>query len=237
MSTTTKTALIITAHADDHIACAGTLFKLQDQGHNLFEVLLTDSSEGRDFRNPTSGHDKQGNVATMRQTEFEQASVVLRTKEVIRMHQEDLNLQYSKELVFQSVEVIRRIRPSVGLIHAGFDWHPDHHQAYRIASEAFKMAATDIRPELGDHWRTPIVLAAENTLTIQPNVLVDITDYMPQKMKLWETYASQASPRDISFEQGIMSVRGYHMWKQGDAKAEAFHTDPTSPLILFESAS
>jgi LmbE family N-acetylglucosaminyl deacetylase len=234
MDTLKKTALIITAHADDHIACAGTLFKLQDQGHDLYEILLTDSSEGRDYRDPANGHTGHGDVATMRITEFDQATAVMGTKEVIRLHQEDLNLQYSKELVFQAVAVIRRLKPSVGLIHAGFDWHPDHHQAYRIASEAFKMAATDIKPELGDHWRTPIVLAAENTLTIQPNVLVDITDYMPQKMRLWEVYASQASPRDISFEQGIMSVRGYHMWKQGDPKAEAFHTDPTAPLILFE---
>ena len=229
-----QSVLIISAHADDHVAHAGTLFKLQERGFAIDEIILTNSSEGRDFRDPTNGHAKHGGVHQMRQNEFVRAIEFFGTREVVSLYQEDLALQYSKSLMFQVVEIVRRLKPRVGLIHAGFDWHPDHHQAFKISSQGFKFAATDIQPELGQHWRTPVVLATEGSLTIQPDVLIDVTDQYDKKMDLWRIYESQAAPREVAFEEAIMDVRGYQTWKNGLRKAEAFHSLPDMPIILFE---
>lgn len=225
-----KSVLVISAHADDHIACAGTLFKLRNQGYYLYEVVLTTSGEGRDYRKGRSGH----NTEKLRDKELGAASRFLGTQKLYRLGQEDFGLCYSKNLVLRVVEIVREVKPMVGVIHHQFDWHPDHQEAYKIGNQAFKMAATGIKPKLGEHWRTPIVLAAEGMLPIKPNVLVDITKYAPKKKQLWELYESQARPQALSFDESLMRVRGYHLRRAGSIMAEAFSTDLTSPIILFD---
>ncbi|NTV31289.1 hypothetical protein HGA91_04925 [candidate division WWE3 bacterium] len=225
-----KSVLVVTAHADDHIASAGTIFKLKDQGYEVYELIMTDSSEGRDYRHLNGSYD----VSQMREDEFSDASLFLGTKEIYRLGQEDLNLRYSKQLVFQTAHIIRQIRPTVGIIMNNFDWHSDHIASYRIASTAFKIAATGIRPELGDHHRTPMVLAVEGMIPIKPSILVDITNYYDKKIELFKIYESQASSKSLGFHEGLAKVRGYHVRRNGSLLAEAFSTDPTSPIILFD---
>lgn len=225
-----KNILVITAHADDHLACAGTLFKLKDKGYSTYELILTSSGEGRDFRKPRGNDD----LAKLRDSEFSAASKFLGTKQVFKLNQEDLNLQYSKELMLKVVEVIRQVKPQIGIVHNPFDWHPDHVAAAKIGSEAFKIAGTGIRPELGENWKTSIVLQAEGMLPIAPDVLIDITDYAPKKRKLFKIYESQASPKLVAFEEGLGSIRGYQLRRPGSFIAEAFTIDETAPIILFD---
>jgi LmbE family N-acetylglucosaminyl deacetylase len=225
-----KRVLLVTAHADDHTAAAGTVFKLCDQGYQVFELILTTSNEGRDFRNPDGKYD----VAQLRDAEFSEASKFLGTEKIWRFGQEDLNLQYSKQIVFEAVNVIREVRPNVGIIMNPFDWHPDHIAAYQIGSTAFKLAATGIKPELGEHHRTAMVLAVEGMLPIKPNVLVDITNYYRKKEELFKIYESQASSKTLGFQEGLAKVRGYHIRRVGSMMAEAFTMDETSPCILFD---
>ncbi|NCS32445.1 PIG-L family deacetylase [bacterium] len=229
----TPSVLVISAHADDHIACAGTLLKLKDMGYAINEIVLTTSEEGRDFRHPEGDY----NVAELRSQELSKASEFLGVSNTFMFGEEDLNLQYSKELVFRVVQIIRTLRPRVGIMHSSFDWHPDHRAAFAISSEAFKMAATGIQPEKGDQWRTPVVIAAEGMLPVQPNILVDVTAYAQKKLTLWKIYESQAKPKAINFEESLMQVRGYHVRRPGSFMAEAFTTDPTSPMLLFDDGT
>lgn len=223
-------AVVISAHADDHIACAGSLMKLQAAGAEIYEIILTNSSEGRDFRKPVEEYD----VAQLRQDEFSAASKFLGTKQIFQLQQEDLSLAYSKELMLKVAGIIRQIKPGVGFIHHAFDWHPDHRAAHQIGSEAFKWAASGVRPKLGQAWRTPVVLAAEGMLPIEPNVLIDVTDFVARKMELYHIYESQAQPKALNFEEGLMAVRGYHLRRPGSLMAESFSTDATSPIVLFD---
>ena len=41
--------LLITAHPDDEVLCAGTLFMLKSKGHRLHQVVLTNGELGQDF--------------------------------------------------------------------------------------------------------------------------------------------------------------------------------------------
>jgi len=225
-----KKLIIISAHADDHIASAGTLFKLKDKGFDLYEVVLTNSAEGRDYRKGTAKKD----VHKMRSVELSAASKFLGIKQTFKLEQEDLGLKYSKEIIFKVVPLIRKLQPTIGIVMHSFDWHPDHRETFNIGSEAFKWAATGVKPELGQAWRTPIVLAVEGMLPTQPNVLVDVTSYSSKKMELWKIYESQAHPQALNFAESMMSVRGYHLRRPGSVMAEGFSTDPTSPIILFD---
>lgn len=225
-----KNILVITAHADDHLACAGTLFKLKDKGYSIYELILTSSGEGRDYRKPKVGI----SVEKMRDTEFSAASKFLGTKQVFKLNQEDLNLQYSKELMLKVVQTIRVVKPEIGITHNPYDWHPDHVAAAKIAGEAFKIAGTGVWPELGENYRTPIVLQAEGMLPIVADVLVDITDYAAKKRELFALYESQANPKLVAFTEGLGSVRGYQLRRPESFVAEAYTTDATNPVILFD---
>lgn len=229
--------LVISAHADDHVSCAGTLFKLKKQGFKLFEVVLTDSSEGRDFKDAkdtTKNKKSNTEIARIRETELSKASEFLGIEKTFKIGQEDLGLTYSKKLVFEIVPIIRAIKPVVGIIMNSNDFHPDHRQTFSIGSEAFKWAGSGVQPELGPAYRTPIVLCSEGMIPIQANVLVDITEFAEQKAELLKIYASQASPKLINFDASMAAIRGYQLRREGSLAAEAFTTDPTSPAILFD---
>jgi len=227
-----KSVVVISAHSDDNMACAGTLMKLKAKGYELFEVVLTDSSEGRDFRNPNGKKGRE--VTEVRNSELDKAAKLIGISKVFNMGQADLGLLYSKELMLKIAGIIRKVRPSIGIIMNSNDWHPDHREVNKIGSEAFKWAGTNVRPELGEAWRTPVVLCSEGTIPVQVNVLVDVTKYAEEKMELWKIYASQASSTAINFDNSLMTVRGYQLRRKGSQMAEAFTTDPTSPAIMFD---
>lgn len=225
--------LVLSAHADDHIACAGTLFKLKDKGYKLYEVVFTDSSEGKDYRQNLIDQTTDA-TQQMRATELSAASKFLGMEKTFQLNLEDLGLTYSKNLVFEVVKIIRLVKPTIGIIMNSFDFHPDHRETYKIGSEAFKFAGTGVKPELGENYRTPIVLCGEGMIPVAANILVDITNYASKKMELYKIYESQANPKALNFEQSLMNIRGYQLRKVNSLAAEAYTTDPLSPAILFE---
>lgn len=229
-----NSVLVISAHADDHLASAGTLFKLKAKGFQLFEVIMTDSSEGRDYRDSAKARKSRKAISLMRDSELSEASKFLGIQKTIKLDQEDLGLTYSKKLVFEVVPIIRAIKPKIVIIMNSFDFHPDHRETYKIASEAFKWAGSGVKPELGDAFRTPIVLCVEGMMPIEPNILVDITEFADKKAQLLSIYASQSSPKMINFDVSLAAVRGYQLRRKGSLCAEAFSTDPFSPSILFD---
>ncbi len=231
---TKKSVLVISAHADDHTASAGTLFKLKDKGFELFEIVLTDSSEGRDYRDTSKKKKSNKLISQTRSVELTKASEFLGISKTYKLDQQDLDLNYSKKLIFEVIPIIREIKPTLGIIMNSNDFHPDHRETFKIASEAFKWAGSGVKPELGVAYRTPIVLCVEGMIPVQPNVLVDTTAYAEKKAKLLAIYSSQASPKLINFDASLAAVRGYQLRRAGSLYAEAFTTDPTSPSILFD---
>lgn len=228
-----KKILIISAHADDHVACAGTIFKLVDSGYIPYEIVLTNSGEGPDMRKVGKKQNPKM-VSDLRKSELSVASKFLGIKQTFFLDQEDLGLTYSKKLMIEVMSLIRKVKPTISIIMNSFDWHPDHREAYKIASEALKWAGSGIRPEMGKSWKTPIVLCAEGMIPAEVNVLVDITQYADKKIQLWKLYDSQATSKSVKFEEGLMQVRGYQLRKTNGFFAEGFTTDPVSPILLFE---
>jgi LmbE family N-acetylglucosaminyl deacetylase len=243
MTMNEKRVLVISAHADDDLMCAGTLFKLKDKGYELFEIVLTDSSEGQSY---TSGFKKASTEAIdnrqnalVREVELNAAAKFLGISKLYKFKEPDLGLMYSKELMLKVVQVVREVKPQIGIIMNQFDFHIDHREAAKIGSEAFKWAPTGVRPDLGEPAKVPVVLSAEGMLPVAANVLVDTSAYVDKKLELFQKYESQASPKAIKFDRSLGFVRGYQLRKPGAVdveklSAEAFTTDPTSPLILFE---
>lgn len=229
-----KKLLLISAHADDHIACAGTVFKLIDRGYTPYEIVLTNSQEGPDMRKAGISQSAD-NIKNIRKEELSKASKFLGIAKTFNMENDDLGLTYSKDLMIQVMAIIREVKPTIGFLMNSYDWHPDHREAFKIGSEAFKWAASGIRPELGQNWKTSMVLCGEGMIPVPANILVDITTYADKKMQLWKIYDSQATSKSVKYEEGLLQVRGYQQRKVDGFFAEAFTTDPLSPILLFEN--
>ena len=225
-----KNVLVITAHPDDHLSCAGTLFKLKSMGYQLYEVVLCDSRESGDVR----GLVKKEGMSKQRLGEHEKATKILGLAGFHQLGIEDLNLQYSKELLFRLVEIIRETKPEIGFCHTSNDYHHDHIEAAKLSYEAFRIAASGAAPYLGQRHKTRFVLCFEGLVPIDAQVLVDVSEFRSEKAKLMGAYESQLSEGAQRFDQGLAQVRAYQARKPGCSEAEAFETFTNLPLMLFE---
>lgn len=230
-----KNILIISSHADDHLSCAGTMMKLvEEQGMVPFEVVLTDSSKGQDFRAKKPAD--QAVVKLMRAKELSQASQFLGIRETLMLHQLDFGLECQPKLVFALTHVIRKLKPQIVFIHSEFDAHPDHREAFRLSLDALKLAAMGVENKnLGPSFRVPVVLCFESMLPDRIQILVDITKFKDKKEQLFKIYLSQMSPKSLAFERGLMAVRGYHLKKADGFLAEGFTFQNEFPILGFEN--
>ncbi len=229
-----KNILIISSHADDHISCAGTVFKLQEErGMVPFELVLTDSSRGQNFKSKKQKNRKS--VSEMRLKELSKASIFLGIKKTFFLREPDFGLQVKPEILFKVAKVIREVRPQIVFINGEFDAHPDHRAAFRIALDSIKLAAMGVDVEtLGPSFRVPVVLCVEQMLPDKVQVLVDITKFKEKKEQLLNIYASQFSPKSLAFENGMLAVRGYHLKKPDGFLAEGFTFQDEFPMLGLE---
>ncbi len=229
-----KNILAITAHPDDHVTFAGTIFKLKEQGYDYHELILTAGGEGGNYKNYNSKNNNS-KVTKIRDRELEKASIIMGTKKIYKFNLEDQNISYNKELMQKIVKVIREIRPDIGITMNLIDIHPDHIAAAQLAREAFRWSAKGTyHPEYGEGHRTPCVLFAEGNLPITPNILVDITEFYDKKYKLFKVYNSQASPMDLELLKSFAIIRGYHLRRKGSKYAESFSVEQNILPILFD---
>lgn len=234
MQPKSKNILIISSHADDHLSCAGTVFKLQkERGMVPFEIVLTDSGRGQDFR--VAEHQSYQRVRQLRLKELSVASKFLGIKEIFLFGQPDFGLQSTVDLVFATAKIIRQVRPEIVFMQSEGDVHPDHRASFRIGVDALKLAAFDMEAKtLGPSFRVPVVLCVDQELPGRIHLLVDISKYQDKKEKLMKVYESQMSPKALAFQRGLLSVRGYHLSNSHLLAAEGFSLSSEFPILGFD---
>ncbi len=224
-----KRLLIVSAHADDHIPCAGTAIKLRNAGYEVYEIVFTNSNMGGDQSKEDKDYINKPENEDLRTKEYKAAAKFLGVKKTHFMHQQDLGLEFTHKLMLETARIIGEIKPEIALIPPAEDWHIDHRTAHQIAREAFKWANTGV----GGRHKTKIVLAYEATVPLMHDVVVDITEVYDEKIKLMQKYESQF--KSMKMEEYIASVRGYQVRRQGTEKAEGFKTIPGElPSLLFD---
>ncbi|PIZ47590.1 hypothetical protein CO180_02295 [candidate division WWE3 bacterium CG_4_9_14_3_um_filter_41_6] len=211
LNTNNKTILGITAHPDDHVCYAGTILKLQKQGYSYVEVVLSDAEESGMIKDGERvvAVEKSEQLNIRWNHEFALARKLLDIKEVHRMKLPNLGIEYSKESVMSLMEIVRRVRPEIALIHHPEDYMSDHIQASYLSLEALKVSSYSFRLDLGKNHRTPRVYYFEGVSPIDADVLVDITEEFSQKIEVLEVYGSQFGDRAHQLIDGTTAYRGY----------------------------
>ncbi|MCA9391692.1 PIG-L family deacetylase [candidate division WWE3 bacterium] len=225
----TKYILGITAHPDDHISFAGTVIKLGKMGYSYAEIVLSDAEESGMVKGGQRlvRVDKREHLDVRWNTEFAEAARILNIKSLYRLGLPNIGIEYSKNTALTIMQIVRSVRPEIAFVHHPSDYMSDHIQAAYVSLEAIKLAAYSFRLDLGNNWRTPVVLHFEGVNPIDAQVLVDISAEFEEKLKVLHAYGSQFGDRSFQLTEGAAKYRGY---ARRTALAEAFEIPKNYPM-------
>lgn len=177
--------LAIGAHPDDvEFGCAGTLLKLISEGKKVGIIDLTQGELG------TRG------TAETRAIEANNAAKLLGLSVRENLKMKDGFLNNSEEYQMTIVKVIRKYQPEIVFCNAWEDRHPDHAKGAKLVSDAcflsgLRRIETELNNEQQKEWRPKHIFHYIQWKHIQPEFVVDISEFMEQKLEVCKAYETQ----------------------------------------------
>lgn len=173
------------AHPDDvELSCSGTLAKEVSLGKKVGIIDLTRGELGT-----------RGSVE-IRNAESAKASAIMGVS--VR---ENLDLRdgfFINDEVHQLkvIQMIRKYQPEIVLCNAIKDRHIDHGKGSKLVSDACFLSGlvkieTELNEEKQQAWRPKMVYHYIQWQTIEPDFVVDISDFIDVKMQSVLAYSSQ----------------------------------------------
>lgn len=164
--------LAIGAHPDDiEYGCGGTLVKYVKAGHRVFLFIAT--------------HGTFGGVGSIRSEEMEASAKRMGASDLFWGGYTDTQIPMSQDLISEIEVIIRRVKPRFIFTH----WRDDTHQDHRNLT-ACTLAATRYIPNF-------LFYESPSSQNFNPNVYVDISEVLDEKIELLKTHASQISKTNI----------------------------------------
>lgn len=178
--------LVFASHPDDaELSCAGTILSHIAQGKKAGIIDLTKGELG-----------SRGN-AELRLEEAALSAEILKLSVRENMGFQDGFFENNKEHQLQLIKKIRKYKPEIVLANAITDRHTDHGKGAILARDAcflsglLKIETHDDDGKKQDHWRPNHVLHYIQNNYIQPDLIVDVTDFWSRKMDSIKAYTSQ----------------------------------------------
>jgi bacillithiol biosynthesis deacetylase BshB1 len=177
--------LVFTAHPDDaELSCSGTIITHVNQGKKVGIVDLTRGELG------TRG------TPELRAREAEAATKVMGLAVRENLGFRDGFFVDDEEHRLQVVKMIRKYRPEVILANAVHDRHPDHGRASKLVSEScfiagLKMVQTAHEGQSQATWRPKAVYHYIQSIFIEPDFIVDVSEAWERKMESIRCFRSQ----------------------------------------------
>jgi len=194
-----ESAMVIVAHPDDaEFTMAGTVAVWTRAGCEVVYVVCTDGNAGSHEPGMT-----RERLAEVRRVEQRAACATLGVSEVVFLGYDDGQLEPTLALRRDLVAMIRRYKPQVVMtgdpttLFFGDSYinHPDHRAAALAALDAVAPASAMplLWPEVGaPHQVGRVYIHGNGT----PNVWVDVTETMEQKIAALRQHASQMGDWD-----------------------------------------
>ena len=173
------------AHPDDvELGCSGTIAKEISLGKKVGIIDLTRGELGT-----------RGSVE-IRNSESAKASAILGVIARENLDMRDGFFLNDEAHQLKIIEMIRKYKPEIVLCNAIQDRHIDHGKGSKLVSDAcFLSGLIQIKTELNgvqqEAWRPKIVYHYIQWQNIEPDFVVDISDFMDKKMASVLAYASQ----------------------------------------------
>jgi len=177
--------LAFAAHPDDtELSCSATLALQASKG----KVGVVDFTEG-----------EMGTRGTpeIRLKEAQASAEVLGLAVRENLGFDDAYFTHDKEHLNKLVEILRKYRPDIVLANAIYDRHPDHGRASAMIKEACflsgleKVETFDSDNSKQEKWRPKAVYHYIQSQFIEPDFVVDVSDFWGTKMKAIQEFKSQ----------------------------------------------
>lgn len=206
--------LILAAHPDDaEISSGGTIAKHVSLGFKVGVVDLTRGELG------TRG------TAAIRDQEAADSSKILGLSIRENLGLRDGFFKNSEEDQLKVVKAIRKYQPEIVLANATHDRHPDHGRASDLVYEAcFLSGLTKVETQENGKqqiaWRPKSVYYFIQSQYIQPDFVVDVSDFWEKKLESLRAFKSQfydpqsKEPETFISNPGFMKLieaRGHEM--------------------------
>ncbi|MEJ7623659.1 MAG: bacillithiol biosynthesis deacetylase BshB1 [Pyrinomonadaceae bacterium] len=174
--------LAIFAHPDDvELAVGGTMLKMKQLGYRTSALDITRGEMGT-----------RGTPET-RAAEAAAAAQILRLDSRENLGLADGHVLNDDPSRIKLVSVLRRLKPKLVLTHQIDDPHPDHNSIAQLVRDAARLASMKNYDETtGDH-KIPVPTVAHNTFSrrVVPSFIVDVSDFLVEKMAAIRAYRSQ----------------------------------------------
>lgn len=174
--------LAIFAHPDDvELAVGGTLLKLKNLGYKTGALDVTQGEMGT--RGTVEG----------RAEEAKEAARILRLDIRENLDLADGHVFADDQSRTKLVRVLRRLKPKVLMTHQEDDPHPDHNHIVQLVRESARLASMYKYDEQsgGDKIDPPIVAHNVFSWRVTPSFIVDISDFLDEKMAAIRAHRSQ----------------------------------------------
>lgn len=173
------------AHPDDvELSAGATLIKLSASGKKTGIVDLTMGELG----SRGSGE--------LRLKEASKAAEIMGLSARENLKLADGFFEHDKPSLLAVVRMIRKYQPEIVLANAVSDRHPDHAKGAKLVAEACFLAGllkieTKMDGKAQGHWRPQAVYHYIQDHYIKPDIAVDVSDFVEQKMEAILAYGSQ----------------------------------------------
>jgi len=198
--------LVLAAHPDDaELGCSGTLASHIAKGHKAGVVDFTRGELG------TRG------TPNDRENEAKASAEILGLSIRENLALEDGFFQNIRESQLAVVRAIRKFRPEIVLANAVSDRHPDHTRGAQLAFDACFLAGllkieTRDGGDVQQPWRPKAIYHFLQSQFIEPDFVVDISDYWEVKMRSIKAFKTQFHNPQISAPETYISKPAFlHM--------------------------
>jgi bacillithiol biosynthesis deacetylase BshB1 len=177
--------LVFAAHPDDaELSAGGTIASLTASGKIVGIIDLTQGELGT-----------RGTPET-RKAEAEAAAKILGLTFRDNLQLRDGFFRNDEGHQIEIIKQIRKYRPEILLINAPHDRHPDHGRAGILCREAaflsgLKKIETDLEGEKQQAWRPKNVFHYIQSEYIEPDFVLDVSDFWHIKKQSVQAYKSQ----------------------------------------------
>lgn len=184
--------LAIFAHPDDvELTVGGTLLKMKSLGYKTGALDMTKGDMG------TRG------TVECRAEEAKNAAKILKLDVRENLELPDGHVWLTEDTRTKLVRVLRRLKPKIILTHQTDDPHPDHNHIVQIARESARLASMQKYDANFGQERINVPIVAHNVFShrVTPSFIVDISDFLKEKMEAIAAHHSQFyNPDSIELE-------------------------------------
>ena len=174
--------LAVFAHPDDlELTVGGTLLKMKSLGYQTGAIDVTRGEMG------TRG------TPEARAEEAETAAKILKLDVRENLGLPDGRVFCDDDSRTALVRALRRFRPKIILTHQIDDPHPDHDHLSQLVRESARLSSMQNYDGGNGQERIKVPIVAHNLFSrrVEPSFVIDVSDFLAEKMQAIRAYSSQ----------------------------------------------